>query len=180
MRSGNNKTGYVRDICRQVRANTVRNRGKFLEWKFTDVGRRANPYQFRPVFFRETSNLINIKISVWLDAVLHGFVEHAGRARFPAMREVSSCGKEMPHYGVARAACCEIHGKIRGRTGIWLHVDIRHAKKFLRPISRDVFNFIYDLIAAVITRIGIPFRILVSTLTPLLQEPHATQYFPTE
>ena len=56
----------------------------------------------------------------------------------------------------------EIHGHVRLRAAVWLHVRVIGPEQFLRAIDRGLLDHISPFTAAVVTFTGIAFGILVS------------------
>src|SRR3989344_122985 len=118
MRARDYEPRDVRDVCGQICADPVGYLRQFFEREFADIRGRADPDKLRLMLTRQTRDLLKVEVAVRLHPVLHRLIEHARRARLPAMRQVPACREQLPHHRVPGLAGRQIDGEVRGRTRI--------------------------------------------------------------
>ena len=66
--------------------------------------------------------------------------------------------------GVARGQQRRVHGHVGLRAGMGLHIGKFAAEQLFDPLDGQIFHLVHILAAAVKTRPGIPFRVLVGQM----------------
>ena len=138
-----------------------------LEVDDARVGARADHDHLRLVLVREALELVVVDpLIVFADAVRHDGVELAGEVERVAVSEVAAVRQVHAKDGVARLEQREVHGHVRLRAGVRLHVDVVRAEDLFRARDGERLGDIDELAAAVVPLARVTFRVLVGQHGP--------------
>ena len=111
---------------------------------------------------RERARFVQISLTgVTPHAVLNGAKPFAGYRDVPAVREVAAHRQRHPHHGVARFTTGEVHGQVRRRARIRLHVRVLDPEQARRPLDRERLELVDDLLALVVAAARVALGVLV-------------------
>ena len=96
-----------------------------------------------------------------IDAVGDGVVELAREVQLHAVGEVATVRELEAENGVARSGDRREHRRVRGGSGVRLHVRVRGAEERLRPLDRERLGDVDELAAAVVAAAGVALGVLV-------------------
>ena len=88
-------------------------------------------------------------------------VELPGEVHLQPVRQVPAVVEGQAEHAVARREHREVHGHVRLRARVRLHVCVLCAEQLLRARARELLDLVDDLAAAVVPLPGIPLRVLV-------------------
>ena len=96
------------------------------------------------------------------DPVMEELVVPAGEVGLEAVSQMTSVGQAHGQDGVPRFKRCAVHGLVRRRAGMGLHIRMLGAVQLLGPLYRQRLYSVDDLAAPVVASPGIALRVLVS------------------
>ena len=91
----------------------------------------------------------------------HDRVELAREIQRMAVRQVAAVREIHPEHRVARLQQREVHGHVRLRAGVRLHVGVLGAEQLLRAVDGERFGDVDELAAAVVALARIAFGVFV-------------------
>jgi hypothetical protein len=100
------------------------------------VGRRAGDDHARIELLRERAHLVVVDFLGRVEAVGNRAKELSGEVHRRPVREVAAVRERHAENGVARLEVREIHGLVRLRTRVRLHVRVLGAEELLRALDR--------------------------------------------
>ena len=152
----------VRNIRHQQRADAVGDRAKALPVDRERIRGRARDYHLRPVFARESLDLIVIdRFGRGIEPVGHGMVNLAARIDRRAMCQMAAVRERHAEERVAGFEQCRIHREVGLRSGVRLDVRILGVEQFFGALDRQPLRDIDVLAAAVIAFARVALGILV-------------------
>ncbi|MNV59091.1 hypothetical protein D3C71_1514930 [compost metagenome] len=88
-------------------------------------------------------------------------VQEAGSVNRAAVRQMAAVGQVHAEHSIARIEGGQIHGHIRLRAGMRLHIDVVCSEQLLRTVAGKILNDVDILTAAVVALAGIAFGIFI-------------------
>ena len=115
----------------------------------------------RLVLVRERVDFVVVDEAVRVDAVLHRVEELAGDVDLRAVRQVAAVRERHAEDRVAGLQQREVHGLVRLRARMRLHVRVAGAEQLLDALDREALGDVDVFAAAVVALAGIAFGVLV-------------------
>ncbi len=154
--------GDVSHVGDHRRADVAPDPADALEVEDPRVGAGADHDHLRLVLVREPLELVVVDaLILGADAVGDDRVELAGEVERMAVGEMAAVREVHAEHGVARLQQGEVHGHVRLRARVRLHVGMFGAEQLLRAGDRQRLGDVDELAATVIALPGIPLGVLV-------------------
>ena len=107
------------------------------------IRRAAAKDQLRPRLARERLDAVQVDaMRLGVDLVLRRLVNDAREIHAPAVRQMAAERQAEAHDGIARLREREVHGLVRRRARVRLHVRVLHAEQALRTLDRERLDLI--------------------------------------
>ena len=166
MRTARDKPGEVRHVDHEIRIHRISDLPELFEIDRARIRREPRDDEAGPFAAGEAPDRIIVEhLRLFVDAVANGGPKLSGRAYRVPVREMPAHRELHTHDLFPRRNKPEIHGEIRRRTGIRLDVHVpvlrRELKKFQCALFTQHFDLIDELVAAIIPRPRISFRIFI-------------------
>src|SRR5690349_23879090 len=129
MLPGRDWSGDVCDVGKHARADTARDLSDALEVDRTRIRRSAADEQLRPVLFSDLLQFVVVDLfRLFRNAVVGNFVTESREVKWMTLREVSAVREIHAEDLIAILNRREVHGHVRLRTAVRLHVRVVFAK----------------------------------------------------
>ena len=155
------QAGDMRHVDEQIRANLVGDRAETCPVHQLRIRAETTDQHLRFVFDGETLDLVVIDQTMFVDAVLHRVEQLAGNIHLGAVGEMAAVRKRHTEDCIAGLQQREVHGLIRLRARMRLHICIARAEQLLEPRDREFFSHIDIFATAVIPFARITFGVFV-------------------
>jgi hypothetical protein len=167
MQARGDEAREVRHVAEEQGSDLVGDLPEAIRLDDARVRRRAAHDQLRPVLLRGAQDLLEVdETGVAVDAVRGDRVEVAGEVDPVPVRQVAAVVEPHGEERVAGLEAGEVHGHVRLRSGVRLHVGVLRAEEGFRPLDREALDIVDDLAPAVVAPPGVPLGVLVGGHRP--------------
>ena len=161
------RPGEVRHVAPEQRADLVGDLAELPGLDRPRIGGAAAEDHLRPVLLREREHLVVVdEARLPRDAVVDDRVEPPREVDLEAVGQVAAVIEPEREHRVARLHQPEVHGHVRLRARVRLHVRVLGPEERLRPVDRELLDLVDDLAAAVVALAGVPLGVLVRRHRP--------------
>jgi hypothetical protein len=165
--AGRDESGEMGHVAEKERADLVCDRSEAIGLDRPRVGGAPADDQLGPAFLRRREHLVEIdERRLAVDSVADEVVQLPREVDLEAVREVAAMVEPHGQHCVPGLEAAEVHGHVRLRACVWLHVRVLGAEELLRPVDGQLLDLVHDLAAAVVTAPGVALRVLVRRHTP--------------
>ena len=170
---------HVGHVHKQVGAHAVGDIAETLPVHHARIGRKTGHNHLRLVFFGQRLDLGVIDFTgAFVQTVLNGIVEFAGRTDMRTMSKMPAVGQAHTKNGVASLQQRQINRGIGLGAGMGLHIGIIGTEQLFGAVDGQLFRDIDVLTATVIPFAGITFRVFIGQQAALgLHHPWAGVVF---
>jgi hypothetical protein len=147
----------VRHVAEQIGTDLVRDLAEPMRLYRPRVRRAAAHDQLRPVLLREAKHVVVVDdVGLARHAVVRDRVQAAGEVDLETVREMPAVRKLEREDRLSGLEAREVHGHVRLRTCMRLHVRVLCAEEGQRTVDREPLDLVDHLAAAVVATARVP------------------------